>query len=279
MSFLPELIATAIDGTLVGPDGAVSDRTFRAIDRAREQGIPLVLVTGRSPDWMLRTAVPMAHDGYAICSAGAFVYDVANRSIVQDRLIPHNSLRQTIDRLSAVLPGIGFAAECASGMIYETAYELGDRPPERIARPLADVSALAALPVAKLLARHPRIHADDLLAEAQRVAGELVSTTRSNAPRLIEMTARGVTRATTLIRLCEAWGIERDRVVAFGDGTHDLAMLGWAARGYAMANAHGSVLEATPWRTTSNAEHGVARVLEELVPPTMRSNAATRTWS
>ena len=42
------LIALDIDGTLIGPDGRVSSANRRAVARAREAGVRVVLCTGRS---------------------------------------------------------------------------------------------------------------------------------------------------------------------------------------------------------------------------------------
>ena len=46
-----------------------------------------------------------------------------------------------------------------------------------------------------------------------------------------------VTKATALDLLARDLGIEPSQVVSFGDNHNDLAMLRWAGRGYAMANA------------------------------------------
>ncbi|HEY3366670.1 MAG TPA: HAD hydrolase family protein [Symbiobacteriaceae bacterium] len=41
------LLALDVDGTLLGPDRAVSRRTVQALARAREAGLDYTLVTGR----------------------------------------------------------------------------------------------------------------------------------------------------------------------------------------------------------------------------------------
>ena len=54
-------------------------------------------------------------------------------------------------------------------------------------------------------------------------------------------------------------------MLAFGDMPNDLPLLGWAGWGVAMANAHPEVLRAADEVTLSNAEDGVAQVLERLL--------------
>jgi hypothetical protein len=50
--------------------------------------------------------------------------------------------------------------------------------------------------------------------------------------------------------------------MAFGDMPNDVPMLRWAGHGVAMANAHADVLAAADEVTGTNAEDGVAQVLE-----------------
>ena len=64
-----------------------------------------------------------------------------------------------------------------------------------------------------------------------------------------------------LADLCATRGVAAADVVAFGDMPNDLAMLGWAGRGVAVANAHHDVLAAADEITASNDDDGVARFL------------------
>jgi hydroxymethylpyrimidine pyrophosphatase-like HAD family hydrolase len=80
----------------------------------------------------------------------------------------------------------------------------------------------------------------------------------------VEISAAGVTKASTLALLCRELGIGADEVVAFGDMPNDLAMLEWAGTSYAMANAHASVLALADRTAPAHDEDGVAAVLEQL---------------
>jgi hydroxymethylpyrimidine pyrophosphatase-like HAD family hydrolase len=81
---------------------------------------------------------------------------------------------------------------------------------------------------------------------------------------MLEISAAGVTKASTLASLCA----ERDRsaadVVAFGDMPNDLPMLRWAGTSYAVANAHESVLAAADHVAPRNVDDGVAVTLAGL---------------
>lgn len=50
------LVASDIDGTILGHDGKISSRTIRAFHACREAGIEVVFVTGRPPRWLYPSA-------------------------------------------------------------------------------------------------------------------------------------------------------------------------------------------------------------------------------
>ncbi|MCW2946895.1 MAG: Cof-like hydrolase [Actinoallomurus sp.] len=261
----PRLIATDLDGTVVRSDGTVSERTVEAFARVERAGAVLVLVTGRPPRWMGPVAEAVAHRGVAICANGAIVYDLHTEQVIDTHPIPVDALRTTIALLTEALPGLGFAVEHGDGIIYAHDYELAYWDSTTPERPVG-LDELVSRPAAKLLARHPELDADALLAEASALVGDVVWPTHSNGRRLIEISARGVSKASTLAELCGRHGIEAADVAAFGDMPNDLPMLTWAGRSYAVANAHPDVLAAVDHKVAGNDEDGVARTLEELFP-------------
>jgi hydroxymethylpyrimidine pyrophosphatase-like HAD family hydrolase len=98
----------------------------------------------------------------------------------------------------------------------------------------------------------------------EREVGHLVTTTWSSLGALVEISAAGVTKASTLELLCAERGIGPDEVVAFGDMPNDLPMLEWAGTSYAMANAHPTVRDLADHVAPAHDEDGVAAVLEDL---------------
>ena len=105
-----------------------------------------------------------------------------------------------------------------------------------------------------------------MLALAEPALAGLATVTHSNPQDgLLEIAAHGVSKASTLARLCAELGVEPAEVVAFGDQPNDLPMLAFAGRAYAVANAHPAVLAAVPAHTASVEDDGVAAVLEELL--------------
>ncbi|MFG2845699.1 HAD family hydrolase [Kitasatospora sp. NPDC048296] len=266
----PRLIATDLDGTLLCAGGTVSDRTAAALAAAEAAGIQVVFVTGRPPRWMQQVSPHIGGHGVAICSNGGAIVDVRRGELVEYFPMAAGTTLAVVEALRAKLPGTAFAFEHADGWAREPEYEVlmwGDDmvcevgPAEEL---LGDGGPVRGL--FKLLAKHPDLDPDTFLAEARTAAGHLAEITRSSPIPLLEISAPGVTKASTLARWCAEHGIDRSEVVAFGDMPNDLEMLAWAGTAYAVANAHPAVLAAVPLHTVSNDRDGVAAVLEEFLP-------------
>lgn len=256
----PRLVATDLDGTVIRSDGTISDRTIAAFDRVERAGSDVVFVTGRPPRWMRRIAEATDHHGLAVCGNGAVVYDLHDERVVESWPIDVDVLTDVVDRLRTALPGLSFAVERSDGFVREDAYqhhELVD------VVPAAD---LPTLPSVKLLAQDLDLDPDTLLAKAREIVGATVELTHSSGRGLLEISASGVSKASTLATLCAERGIRAADVVAFGDMPNDLPLLAWAGVSYAVAGAHPEVLAAVDHHTAGNDDDGVAQVLEQLFP-------------
>jgi Cof subfamily protein (haloacid dehalogenase superfamily) len=255
--------ATDLDGTLLRSDGSVSARSRAALAAAEGAGALVVLVTGRPPRWMAPVAAATGHRGLAVCANGAIVYDLATETIVRDRPIEPAVAAEVVAALRASLPEVTFAVERGLDFGREPAY----RPPKSAASDVVveAVEALVAAPVSKLLARHPTMGADEMLALVRKVVGETATATHSSAAGLIEISAAGVSKAVALAELADEHGRGASDAVAFGDMPNDLPLLAWAGHAVAVANAHADVLAAADEVTASNDDDGVALVVERLL--------------
>jgi hypothetical protein len=256
-------VATDLDGTVVRRDGTVSRRMAAALAAVEDAGIRLVLVTGRPPRWLRDVADALGHRGLAICANGAFVFDLHEDRVVEQFLLSPDGASLAVRRIRAVLPAATFAVERAEGFAHAPDY----RPRFATdAMQVYPVEELVADPVAKLLVRDETSTGDLMLAKVRPVLDGVVDVTHSNVNDcLLEVSAHGVSKAATLARVARQWGLSRNEVMAFGDMPNDVAMLRWAGIGYAVADAHGEVLDAVEHVTGGVDDDGVAVVLEALL--------------
>jgi len=268
---LPGLVATDLDGTLLGADGHVSARTREVLRAVEAAGVPVVFVTGRPLRWAEEVFDDVGDHGLAIVSNGALVWDVAADRARLERPVPAEVVLAVTTALREACPGTAYALETPAGIALEPVFVERFEVPDGVRRgPVADLLAAGDGPVLKLLARHEEIEAEAFWAIAREALGEQVEVTWSSTSALLEISAAGVTKATTLAMLCAELGVAAEDVVAFGDMPNDLPMLTWAGRSWAMAGAHPTVLAAADQVAPDHDDDGVARVLAELVPAAAR---------
>ena len=259
----PRLIATDLDGTLLRSDGSVSERTAAALLAAEGAGIVVVFVTGRPLRWAREVFAHVGGHGLAIVSNGALAWDVAADAPAQLRAIEPEVGLEACSRLREAVPGTAYAVETLAGIALEPGFLERHPVPDGARR--GDLTAIFDAPAVKLLARHEALGPQEFWDAAAEAVGDVLEITWSSATTLLEMSAHGVTKASTLEGVAAGLGIEAAEVVAFGDMPNDLPLLAWAGTGYAMANAHETVLAGTPHHAPANDEDGVARVIEEIL--------------
>jgi hydroxymethylpyrimidine pyrophosphatase-like HAD family hydrolase len=260
----PRLIATDLDGTLLRPDGSVSDRTRRVLAGLADAGIELVFVTARPPRWVDHLADVVGAHGTVLCVNGAFVYDVPRRTVIEAHGIPAATVRAIAADLRRALPGVGFAAELPAGIRAEREYPAlhpEDAPRDDAYWPIEAIDQ----PVGKLLARSRQVPDEEFLRRVTEIVGPRALVTYSGGGGLAEIGPAGVTKGSALVHWCTGRGISRSDVWAFGDMPNDLPMLAWAGVSFAVANADPEVLAAAGHVCPSNADDGVACVLESLI--------------
>jgi Cof subfamily protein (haloacid dehalogenase superfamily) len=257
------LVATDLDGTLLHTDGTVTARTREVLNAVEELGVTVVFVTGRPVRWMDALWEHVGGHGLAIVSNGGILYDVHNHEVRMARPIPLDAGLEVAKRLRDAIPGTTFAMERIEGFAKEAGFMPRVPPPTDLR--VGPAEEILDDQVVKLLARHEDAEPEEFWAEVESHVGHLVTTTWSSLGALVEMSAVGVSKASTLELLCADRGIDASQVVAFGDMPNDLAMLEWAGTSYAMANAHPAVLDLAGRVAPSNEEDGVAAVLSELL--------------
>ena len=257
------LIASDLDGTLLGLDDVVSERTKTAVRAVVDAGIHVVAATGRS-QWTAEPLVgPVDGLDLVVCSNGASLYHLRERRSLASYPIADDVIDEILRRLDEHLPGCVYGWETDDDLHYETGF-LAYRPNlDRPASPDLEPGTRPA-PIRKLMVGHPEVQHYALLDRVVPLAPAGSFATTSGAP-FVEITGDGVDKAFGIRKVCESLGIAPEEVVAFGDNHNDIAMVTWAGRGIAMGNAHPALLAVVDEQTVSNVEDGVAAVLETLL--------------
>jgi Cof subfamily protein (haloacid dehalogenase superfamily) len=262
----PRLVATDVDGTLLDPDDRISHRAAAVIGRMAAVGVGFVLATGRPPRWIAEVAEQVPGVGLVACANGSAVYDAAADRVLWSRTLAPTTLAGLACGVDETLPGCRLAverlpAEAAGGppFVAEPDYQHVWAPGHGM---VADRAELLSRPAVKLMVRNPELSSDEMVAALAPALGPAAELTFSSRRGLVEISPPGVSKATGLAEVARRQGIDAADVVAFGDMPNDLEMLRWAGHGVAMGNAHPALLAEADEVTASNADDGVALVLE-----------------
>jgi hypothetical protein len=265
-----KLVATDLDGTLLGSEDAVSARTVAVLRAAASAGVEVVAITGRSH----HSAVPLLRHINAIrwivCSNGASLYDQTVEAIVEHLPLSARTLAAAVESINGKFRRVGFAWETPDGLFHSPRWVEVRRGTESSGRfsprysTLVDQVAPDGGDVLKLLVAHESLVGHDWFdALAPHVPFGLSAAT--SGASFVEITEGGANKGAALARMCRRLGVDQSATVAFGDNGNDIDMLRWAGRGYAMANAHPTALAAAAAQAPHHHLDGVARVLEDLL--------------
>ena len=91
-----KLLAIDLDGTLLNSLGEVSLNTRKALLKAKEKGIEIVLSSGRTIDSVKNLAIELGVDNYLISGNGAVVYDIQNEEIIYDQFLSKEKVLEIV---------------------------------------------------------------------------------------------------------------------------------------------------------------------------------------
>jgi len=256
------LVASDLDGTLLGPDGQLSTRTIAAVEAATAAGITVAAATGRSWRSALER-IDAAPIRYVICSNGGLVYDRHVGGVVHHRPFDGPLAISVVDAVRGAHPHAGCGWETADGFDFDERF-LAECPTVDevgMGEPVGQITV--GTDVTKVFVCIPGLESADLQAAVRQVlpAGAQAS---ASAQRFVEATAPGVDKGSTVAWLTDHLGLRAGDVTAIGDQLNDVSMLTWAGQGVAMGNGHDNTKAIADWITASNSDDGAAQVIEAL---------------
>ncbi len=259
-----KLVATDLDGTLVGRDLRISPRARRAVQRVHDAGVHFVMATGR----MFRSTLPYARDCDVVTPLityqGALIRDPRTMEDLWHRTIAPELTSEALEALAEA--GLHVNLYVNDELLVEKITpqsELYSRISQVQPRVVASFHDPQLSSPTKLVAIGDPEQIDRWVPLLKERFGNRLYVTKSIAP-FLEIANAEINKSVALAHLAERLGVKREDVIAFGDGMNDLDMLEWAGCGVAMGNAS-EALKAVADRVAAPIhEDGVARILEEL---------------
>lgn len=259
---MTRLVVIDLDGTLLNADHQIGDFTKRTIRAIYQQGVQIMIATGRHFQDVHLLAKQFEIPIGLITSNGARVHD-SDGHLLYENHIPEALVQQVLE-LSA-----GFSVH---RNIYQGEAWLVEEPNVPLLEihkasgfeyQLMDFSMISGQDIDKFYFNAPHATLLPLEAVLREQLGEQLYITFTTEIYL-EVMNKGVSKGTALAQLCAAQGIAQEDVMAFGDGLNDIDMLQWVGHSVVMANASPVLAKSVQAAkfAKSNAEEGVALYLQ-----------------
>lgn len=264
-----KLLVLDLDGTLTNTRKEVTEHTRTTLIKAQEQGLKVVLASGR-PTYGI---APLANllqlnkfEGYVLSYNGGEIIDWKTGNLLYKNLLDPK-----------ILPYL-YQCACENNfaiVTYEGEYVLTEHPNDKYVLKEALLNVMKIKKVDNFIkAIHHPIAKCLIVGEPTRLAilekkmyeqlHDQMGVFRSE-PYFLELVPKGIDKAQSLSVLLKEIGITKEETIAVGDGFNDLSMIKYAGLGVAMSNAQDIVKDNANFITLSNEEDGVAHVVEKFV--------------
>lgn len=258
------LIAIDLDGTLLDPNGQITDRSRQAVRRALERDRHVVLVTARTFEEARSFADDLGLRLPLLCCHGALVQDTGTGEVYSHTPVPADCARAIVefaerDDWLVVLNEEGKfrAARTAAdkyGFGQVRQWEYFDRLTVRSEGPTA-IRVIGDESVEAIAAAFP-----------DAIGGRLAFIRDKTRTRwILSIVNSAASKVKALGDLAARLNLEPAEILAIGDGPADAPMLEYAGVGVAMGNALPEIQARADWVTRPNSEDGVAVAIERFV--------------
>lgn len=269
-----KLIALDLDGTTINDDRVISKRNRAALRKAAEQGVNIVIATGRPFSALPADVFEIDAIRYVLTSNGASITDlVANKTFYENCLSP-----LATERSVALLKQYPYIIECfVKGIAYiDGGYY---RQVEQSGRSFRDVEYILTTrnpvdDIYQFMLEHKgsieniNINFEDI-SEKPAMREKLLTipeaTITSSFAHNLEIGGATTSKAEALRQMGKLLGIDSSEMMAAGDSPNDIAMLKACGFPVAVGNAVDEVKAVARYIAPPNYADGVADAVEKFV--------------
>ena len=264
-----KLIALDLDGTLLNDRHEITPRTRKALVRAQENGIHIVLCTGRPYLAMKHIVEDLGLDqgeNYIITFNGGLIQKADTGAVIAQQTLSKEDITlwyQWTERLSLPLNVID-EREVIEPLLYPENHpsQYLDYAAETLPRSTQDFHQFSAdKTFIKAVIVTEQEYLDAQLQQLPSDLWEKYSLFKSR-PNLFEVLPKGVNKGQAIQTLATLLSVSCQDVMAVGDQENDESMIEIAGIGVAMGNATEQLKAKAQYITATNNEDGVAQAIE-----------------
>jgi Cof subfamily protein (haloacid dehalogenase superfamily) len=276
------MLAIDLDGTLLDSEGRVPDVNLAALEKAKAEGLLVVLCTGRGFREARRVIGTTAHEGPVVLAGGALVTDPTTGRTLHRAIIEPGLAAEVVEHLRrldyAVLVVLDpepmqcdYLIAGAHNLTENTRWwlhHIGARIQYREEPTAEEMHHALRVGIVAEPEEMPPVQAELVETFGDRVLVQHFAAVKQRDGaelHVLEVFAAGVHKWSGLQWLAREHEVGLDEVAAIGDHINDLSMIEAAGCGIAMGNAVEPVRRAARHVTDSNDEGGVATAIDRIL--------------
>lgn len=277
-----KLLAFDLDGTLLNSNRQILESSKKAIKAAQDQGVKVVLVTGRHHVAVRPYHYELGLDTPAICCNGSYIMDFSLPEPVYCNPLSKEQGRQIIkiarDKNMHMLMYVDDAMTFeVLNPHMEGLCKWANAQPEIVRPNIMQIDdALSVMESATHIHKFVLSHSEPeyfLSAYQQLQENNNFSCERSWVDR-IDVANSGNTKGSTLLRLADQWGIDPSEIIAVGDNDNDLSMIREVGLGVAMEECTDEMRSTADLIIGSNNDDSIAELIEKYITGAEQATAA-----
>ena len=266
-----DIVFVDIDDTLNPSNEPVSEYTKQVMTKLKENGIKVVVNTGRSTTYAINKSKEANLSEYVISSNGSEVYNYEKKEIVFSKPIPKEQIKKIYDyvvstKMTIILNSIEeryintkeYKYNTEPATYFEDIDELLDNTQiNQIIILSSNFDRMLVLPH-MFKEKYPNlkvVHSSVSLVEETRIPGK-----EYYHDIVIENTAK----SSGIVELLDYLNIDSERAIAIGNGYDDICMADVVGTSVAVENANPILKEVATYITDTAENDGVAKILEKL---------------
>ena len=265
-----KLLVLDVDGTLIGHGSHPSVRVAEAIIQAKEQGVMVVLGTGRASEACYHILRQLSLDGLHVFFDGAAVVEWPSNDIVFLQALPPHAGKRLVELSREYNLFLEIYAHDFYFIEQNNALAQQQREKLQINSLVTNLLSLTdriKIVKGQLLATNEqeKLQVEALSEEMERYCKMSWSFDASNGIYFINAVARSVSKGQALCNVMDYLDIRADQAMAVGDSFNDLPTFEAVGFSVAMGNAPLEVKQRANWVAPSVDEDGVAVIIEKFI--------------
>lgn len=287
-----KLITVDLDGTLLNKYGEVSEYTKNIIKKVTDQGILVVLASGRISESVLTIAKEIGANKYYISGNGSVLYDMQKKEIIYEKYLSKEKVLELIElceknsiyyniytESSVIAKSLNYNVAFYN---YENTKKSSDKKTEInivddvynyiktlntnkfLKMTICDENKIVFSSILRKVKDIPDI---DVLEVSHMSKKKIKMGTKevSVGHYYTEVSSKNVDKWYAIEEIMKKENIAKEEVISFGDNNNDILMIKNAGLGIAMGHSNEQVKKVAKFVTQTNDEDGVAKALENII--------------